>query len=101
MITAHEALALVRNSEAHLKELVDGLDSPIHQAAEAGKRSLDVPMTYVGAGVTSLSHPYWQPVVKALTGLGFRVMTVPRAGGGGLGSMDDEPIPFDVVLVSW
>jgi hypothetical protein len=101
MIAAHEALALVRQSEEHLKTLVEGLDSPIRQAAERGKRSIDVPMEYVGMGVTSLSHPFWRPLEKALTNIGYRVMSVPREGGGGLGSMDDERTQFEVVLISW
>lgn len=101
MITAFEAMNLVRQSEAHLKAQVEGLDSPIRQAAQRGERSIDVPLNYVGNGVDSFSHPYWRPLVKELIGYGFRVQTVPREAGRGLGSMDDEPTTFDVVVVSW
>jgi len=101
MITAHEALNLVRQSEEHLRKQVEGLDLPIRQAAQRGQRSIDVPLEYVGVGVDTFSHPYWRPLAKALEGIGFRVQSIPRKAGGGLGSMDDERVTFEVAVVSW
>ena len=101
MITAHEALGLVRESEEYLKGQVEGLDSPIRQAAKAGKRSIDVPLSYVGHGIETLSHPFWHRLKQALENLGYRVQSMPREAGGGLGSMDDERTTFEVAVVSW
>lgn len=101
MITAFEALNLVRQSEEHIKKQVEDLDSPIRQAAQRGQRSIDVPTDYVGHGIDTFTHPFWRPLAKALEGLGYRVQTIQREAGRGLGSMDDEPTMFNVVVVSW
>jgi hypothetical protein len=101
MITAHEAMLLVRQSEEHIKKQVEDLDSPIRQAAQRGQRSIDVPTNYVGGGVNSFSHPYWRPLDKALRDLGFCVHSVQRESSPGLGSMGDEPTVYEAVVVSW
>ena len=101
MITAHEAMTLVRESEAHIKKQVEDLDFLIRKAAMVGKRSIDVSTEHVGIGAMSMTHPYWRPLKKALEDLGFRVQSIDRMSGGGLGSMGDDPVPFEVVVVSW
>jgi hypothetical protein len=62
---------------------------------------IDVPLGYVGHGVHTFTHPYWRPLEKALTSIGFRVQVEPRSSSPGLGSMGEEPTQFEVVAIHW
>lgn len=101
MISAHEARSLVQDSDASLKILLDALDKPIRDAATAGRRSIDVELSHVGVGVTSTSHPRWNRLGEKLQSLGYRMSVESRQSSPRLGSMDDEPIEYDVLVLYW